>query len=91
MDPAPLAHGAPPTRARRRGRYRYAPDADLPLRSVLPGALVAVLSWGLASLAFSFFLGVFPVHGVAYGSLGTAISLLLYLAELHYYRTGYTS
>jgi membrane protein len=59
--------------------YRYAPNADLTFRSVLPGALVAVFSWALASLAFSFFLGVFPVHGVAYGSLGTAISLLLYL------------
>jgi len=59
--------------------YRYAPDADLPFRSVLPGAVVAVLFWALASLAFSFFLTVFPVHGVAYGGLGTAISLLLYL------------
>ena len=59
--------------------YRYAPDANLTFRLVLPGAVVAVLSWALASLAFSFFLTVFPVHGVAYGSLGTAISLLLYL------------
>jgi membrane protein len=59
--------------------YRYAPDADLTFRSVLPGAVVAVLSWALASLAFSFFLTVFPVYGVAYGSLGTAISLLPYL------------
>ena len=59
--------------------YRYAPNTDLTFRSVLPGAVVAVLSWTLASLAFSFVLGVFPVHGVAYGGLGTAISLLLYL------------
>ena len=59
--------------------YRYAPDEDLTFRSVLPGAVVAVLSWALASLAFSFLLTVFPVHGVAYGSLGTAITLLLYL------------
>jgi membrane protein len=59
--------------------YCYAPDKDLTFRSVLPGAVVAVLSWALASLAFSFLLTVFPVHGVAYGSLGTAISLLLYL------------
>jgi len=59
--------------------YRYAPDEDLTFRSVLPGAVVAVLSWALASLAFSFFLTVFPFHGVAYGSLGTAISLLFYL------------
>jgi membrane protein len=59
--------------------YRYAPDEDLTFRSVLPGAVVAVLSWALASLAFSFLLTVFPFHGVAYGSLGTAISLLFYL------------
>jgi membrane protein len=59
--------------------YRYAPDEDLTFRSVLPGAVVAVLSWALASLAFSFLLTVFPVHGVAYGSLGTAITLLFYL------------
>ena len=59
--------------------YRLAPDVHLPFRSVLPGAVVAVCSWALASLAFSFFLMVFPDHGVAYGSLGTAISLLIYL------------
>ncbi len=59
--------------------YRYAPNTGLTFRSVLPGAVVAVLSWALASLAFSFVLGVFPVHGVVYGGLGTAISLLLYL------------
>ncbi len=59
--------------------YRYAPDAASPFRSVLPGAIVAVLSWALASLAFSFFLTVFPDHGAVYGGLGTAISLLLYL------------
>jgi membrane protein len=59
--------------------YRYAPNVDLTFRSVLLGALVAMLFWGLVSLAFSFFLTIFPVHGVAYESLGTAISLLLYL------------
>ena len=59
--------------------YRFAPNVDLTFRSVFPGALLAALSWALASLAFSFYLVVFPVHGVAYGSLGTAISLLVYL------------
>lgn len=59
--------------------YRYAPNVDLTFLSVLPGAVVAVLSWALASLAFSFFLTVFPAHGAAYGGLSTAISLLLYL------------
>ena len=59
--------------------YRYTPDADLSFHSVLPGALVAVVSWALASLVFSFGLRVLPDHGAAYGGLGTAISLLLYL------------
>ena len=59
--------------------YRYAPDADLPFRSVLPGALVAVVSWGSASLALSLLLVVFPDYGTIYGGLGTAISLLFYL------------
>jgi membrane protein len=59
--------------------YRYAPNVVLTFRSVLPGAVVAVFFWGLASLAFSFFLTFFPFHGVTYGSLGTAISLLVYL------------
>lgn len=59
--------------------YRYAADADLSFRSVLPGALVAVISWALASLALSFLLRVLPDYGAIYGGLGTAISLLLYL------------
>ena len=59
--------------------YRYAPDADLSFRSVLPGAVFAVVSWASASLAVSFLLGVLPDHGAIYGGLGTAISLLFYL------------
>ena len=59
--------------------YRYAPDADLSFRSVLPGALVAAISWALASLALSLLLRVLPHYGAIYGGLGTAISLLLYL------------
>lgn len=59
--------------------YRYSPNADLPFRSVLPGAVFAVTSWALASLAFSLLLGVLPDYGAIYGGLGTAISLLLYL------------
>jgi membrane protein len=57
--------------------YRFAPNADLPFRSVAPGAALATLSWALASLAFSLYLSVSPGFGAAYGSLGAAISLLL--------------
>jgi membrane protein len=59
--------------------YRFAPDRQLMLRSVVPGALLAVALWALASLAFAFGLTLFPDYGALYGSLGAAISLLLYL------------
>lgn len=59
--------------------YRFAPDRRLTLRSVVPGALLAVALWALASLAFAFGLTLFPDYGAVYGGLGAAISLLLYL------------
>ncbi len=59
--------------------YRFAPDARLALRLVVPGALLAVALWALASLAFAVGLLLFPDYGAVYGSFGAAISLLLYL------------
>jgi uncharacterized BrkB/YihY/UPF0761 family membrane protein len=59
--------------------YRFATNANPPLRSVVPGAFLAVALWALASLAFAFGLTLFPSFGAVYGSLGAAISLLLYL------------
>ena len=59
--------------------YRFAPGRRLTTRSVLPGALVAVALWALASVTCAFALAYFPDYGAAYGSLGAAISLLLYL------------
>jgi membrane protein len=52
---------------------------DLPPRAVVPGALLAVALWALASLAFALGLALFPDYGAVYGSFGAAISLLLYL------------
>ena len=40
---------------------------------------MAVYPTVLASFVFSLYLVVSPIHGVAYGSLDTAISLHLYL------------
>ncbi len=59
--------------------YRFVPNRHLTLRSVVPGALPTVALWALASIAFAFGLTVFPDYGALYGSLGAAISLLLYL------------
>lgn len=59
--------------------YRFAPNKHLTPRSLMPSALLAVALWALASLAFAFVLPLFPDYGAVYGSLGAAISLLLYL------------
>ena len=59
--------------------YLFAPNTRLTLRSVAPGALLAVALWALATLAFAFGLTLLPDYGTVYGSLGGAISLLLYL------------
>ena len=59
--------------------YRFAPDRDCPVRFVMPGAILAVILWALASLGFSVYLSNFANYGVIYGSLGTAIALLTYL------------
>jgi membrane protein len=59
--------------------YRFAPNRDRPVRFVLPGTILAVIAWALASAGFSFYLSNFADYGVIYGSLGTAIALLVYL------------
>jgi membrane protein len=59
--------------------YRFAPDRDRPVRFVLPGAILAVILWAIASVGFSFYLSNFANYSVIYGSLGTAIALLTYL------------
>lgn len=57
--------------------YHLAPNTARPIRFVVPGAVVAVIAWALASLAFSFYLSNFANSGVIYGGLGTAIALLV--------------
>jgi membrane protein len=59
--------------------YRFVPDTDRSFWSGTPGALFAVIVWAIASLGFSFYLANFASRGLTYGSLGTAIGLLVYL------------
>lgn len=59
--------------------YRFAPNRNRPVRFVMPGTILAVIAWALASVGFSFYLSNFANYGVIYGSLGTAIALLIYL------------
>ncbi len=58
--------------------YWAIPNVNQPFRLITPGAALAVISWLVASLAFSFYLTNFADYSVIYGSLGAAIALLLY-------------
>jgi membrane protein len=59
--------------------YRFVPDTDWSFRFATPGAVFAVIAWTIASLGFSFFLANFADRGLTYGSLGTAVGMLVYL------------
>jgi membrane protein len=58
--------------------YRYGPDHRQRFRSVVPGVALTVVLWVITSVGFSFYLANFANYGIAYGSLGTAVGLLLY-------------
>jgi membrane protein len=45
---------------------------------VSPGALVGIPLWILASVGFSFYVAHFGDYGTAYGSLGSAVTFLLW-------------
>lgn len=61
--------------------YRVAPDRvhSPPLRSQLPGAIVAGLGWIVASGAFVFYVRHIATLGATYGAFATPIILLLWL------------
>lgn len=60
--------------------YRFGPNAEgQRFRYVGVGAALAVVSWAVLSVGFSFYLANFADYGVTYGSLGAAVGLLLYL------------
>jgi membrane protein len=58
--------------------YHLAPPRRHPLKTLLPGALLSVGTWILASLAFSWYLSNFANYSALYGSIGTIIGVLLY-------------
>jgi membrane protein len=59
--------------------YRFGPNARQRFRSVALGAALAVTLWTISSVAFAFYLANFANFGFAYGSIGAAVGLLLYL------------
>lgn len=60
------------------GLYYLAPDVALKFRYVLPGALVATVSWQIISFGFSFYVSQFAHFTSTYGSLGGVIILMLW-------------
>ena len=65
--------------------YRYAPDREkAQWRWVSPGAIVAMILWVIASVAFTVYVANFGSYDKTYGSLGGVIILLtwLYLSAL---------
>lgn len=60
--------------------YRFAPNhPDHGLEAILPGAIVGLLGWLLASSAFRLYLSIFDSFTRTYGSLGAVIVLLFWL------------
>jgi membrane protein len=60
--------------------YYAAPNARLPrIQWLSPGAIVALVIWVLASALFGFYVANFGSYNKTYGTLGGAISLLVWL------------
>jgi membrane protein len=58
--------------------YGFAPDVEQRFRFVSPGALLAVVVWMSASLAFNYYVRNVKDFDEVYGSVGIIIVLLLY-------------
>ena len=61
------------------GLYRVLPNAKLRLVQALPGALFATFAWVALTLGFSFYLSHFGSYERTFGSLGTAVVLMVWM------------
>lgn len=59
--------------------YYFSPDVEQEWKWVTPGAIVAVLGWISASLAFSYYVNHFGGYNKTYGTIGTMIILLTWM------------
>ena len=60
--------------------YYAAPNRRQRLRGVMPGAMLSVVVWIIASLGFDFYLSNFANYSAVYGSIGAIIGVLLYFS-----------
>ncbi|MFV0291683.1 MAG: YihY/virulence factor BrkB family protein [Paracoccus sp. (in: a-proteobacteria)] len=58
--------------------YRYGPNVRPRTPIFTWGSIVATTAWGLASLAFSAYLGSFNSYNRIYGSIGAVVALLMW-------------
>jgi membrane protein len=59
--------------------YHFLPNVQQRRRYFLPGSLVAVLGWLVASFGFRLYVAHFAAYAHTYGALGTVVVLLLWL------------
>ena len=59
--------------------YHHGVPRTQPWHRVLPGAVVATILWVFATVLFGYYLRSFSNYDVIYGSVGTAIALLVWL------------
>jgi membrane protein len=59
--------------------YHYAVPRTQPWHTVLPGAALATVSWFAATLAFGFYLQHVSEYSLVYGSVGVAITLMIWM------------
>ncbi|MDO4492806.1 MAG: YihY/virulence factor BrkB family protein [Clostridia bacterium] len=59
--------------------YRFSLRGKFRVRDFLPGILVALLSWIVVSIGFSYYVENFAKYSVIYGALGTIVALLLWM------------
>ena len=58
--------------------YWLFPNVRQPFRFIAPGAIISVIVWILASLAFSYYVSNFSSYSATYGALASVVVLLLY-------------
>jgi membrane protein len=59
--------------------YYFGPDVEQKWRWVTPGAVVAVIGWIGASLAFAYYVNHFGAYNKTYGTIGAVIILLTWM------------
>ena len=59
--------------------YTVAQDRRPPIRTLLPGIALSLVSWLVISMGFSLYVENFGKYSIIYGALGTVIVLLIWL------------